>query len=87
MRNGILDYHRVLNRAVWSSLAVSAVLLILLVNTFAHRGPVAVGLDESLEGRCGEKIKAKGIYRESKSPLTRPYGITLGNRPFPFAGS
>jgi hypothetical protein len=64
MRNGILDYHRVLNRAVWSSLAVSAVLLILLVNTFARRGPVVVGLDESLERRRGKKIKAKGIYRD-----------------------
>ena len=32
------NYHRVLNRAVWSSLTVSQVLLGLLVSAFASRG-------------------------------------------------
>jgi DDE superfamily endonuclease len=36
-------YHRVLNRAVWSSWAVSRVLLGWLVRTFAAVGPIIVG--------------------------------------------
>src|SRR5215216_1107664 len=44
-------YHRVLNRAKWSSLAVSRVLLGLLVATFAPAGPVVVGVDETIERR------------------------------------
>src|SRR5437588_5598804 len=55
-------YHRVLNRAVWSSLAVSRILLGLLVLTFAADGPLVIGIDETIERRRGAKIKAKGIY-------------------------
>jgi hypothetical protein len=57
-------YHRVLNRAVWSSWALSRVLLGLLVKTFAATGPVIVGIDDTIERRRGAKIKAKGIYRD-----------------------
>ena len=58
------NYHRVLNRAVWSSLEVSQVLLGLLVSTFAVRGPLVLGLDDTIERRWGAKIKARGIYRD-----------------------
>jgi hypothetical protein len=54
-------YHRVLNRAQWSSLAVSRVLLGLLVAAFAPCGPVVVGVDETIERRWGAKIAAKGL--------------------------
>src|SRR5215471_17437879 len=37
------DYHRVLNRARWSSLAVAQVLLELVVRTFAPTGAVVIG--------------------------------------------
>jgi hypothetical protein len=57
-------YHRVLNRAIWSSWAVSRVLLGLLIQTFAATGRVVVGLDDTIERRRGAKIKAKGIYRD-----------------------
>src|SRR3954470_11805707 len=57
-------YHRVLNRAQWSSLAIARVLLGLLVHTFVAEGPVVIGIDDTLERRRGEKIKAKGIYRD-----------------------
>jgi len=57
-------YHRVLNRAVWSSWAVSRVLLQLLVQTFAPSGPLIVGIDDTMERRWGAKIKARGIYRD-----------------------
>lgn len=58
-------YHRVLNRAAWSGLAVSRVLLGLLVTTFAPTGPIVLGLDETLERRWGKKIAAKGVYRDA----------------------
>src|ERR671938_643889 len=57
-------YHRVLNRAHWSSLAVSRVLLTLLVATFAPTGPLLLGIDETIERRRGKCIAAKGIYRD-----------------------
>jgi hypothetical protein len=57
-------YHRVLNRAAWSSWALSRVLLGLLIQTFAVAGPVIVGMDDTIERRRGPKIRAKGIYRD-----------------------
>jgi hypothetical protein len=57
-------YHRVLNRAAWSSWAVSRELLKLLVPAFAALGPIIVGVDDTIERRRGAKIKAKGIYRD-----------------------
>jgi hypothetical protein len=58
------NYHRVLSRAVWSSLEISRILLQLLVNTFVPKGPIVIGIDETIERRRGAKIKAKGIYRD-----------------------
>jgi DDE superfamily endonuclease len=57
-------YHHVLSRAVWSGLEVSAILLRLLVKTFDRGGPLVFGVDETIERRRGEKIAAKGIYRD-----------------------
>ena len=57
-------YHRVLNRAVWSGLGASRILLGLLVATFAPTGPLVVGIDETIERRRGAKIAAAGIYRD-----------------------
>jgi hypothetical protein len=58
-------YHRVLNRAVWSSREASRVLLGLLVEAFVPEGePLVLGIDETLERRRGKKISAKGIYRD-----------------------
>jgi len=58
-------YHRVLNRASWSSLAVSRVLLRLLVAAFVPAGPLVIGVDETLERRTGAQIAAKGVYRDA----------------------
>lgn len=57
-------YHRVLNRAAWSPLAASRILLSLLVRTFAPQGPLLFGLDDTIERRWGAKIAARGIYRD-----------------------
>jgi hypothetical protein len=58
------NYHRVFSRAKWSSLEASQILLGWLIQTFASRGPVILGLDDTIERRRGAKIKAKGIYRD-----------------------
>jgi len=58
------NYHRVLNRALWSGLAASQILLSLLVSAFAPTGTLIMGLDDTIERRRGEKIKALGIYRD-----------------------
>jgi hypothetical protein len=72
-------YHRVLNRAQWSSLAVARVLVGLMVRTFAAAGTVVIGIDDTLERRRGEKIKAKGIYRDpvrsSRSHMVKASGL------------
>src|SRR5512141_2684438 len=58
------NYHRVLNRVVWSSREASRILLGLLVNAFARRGPVILGLEDRIERGRGAQIKAEGIYRD-----------------------
>ena len=72
-------YHRVLNRARWSSVAVARVLLGLVVGTFVPTGPVVIGIDDTLERRRGAKIKAKGIYRDpvrsSRSHMVKASGL------------
>src|SRR5258706_15384774 len=73
------QYHHVLSRAVWSGLEVSAILLRLLVKTFDRGGPLVFGVDETIERRRGEKIAAKGIYRDavrsSKSHFVKVSGL------------
>ena len=60
------NYHRVLNRAKWSGLQVSRILLGLLVLVLVSAGaPVVVAADETLERRWGPKIKEKGIFRDA----------------------
>jgi hypothetical protein len=35
-----------------------------LLNVFVPKGPALMGIDETIEGRCGEQISAEGIYRD-----------------------
>ena len=73
------NYHRVLNRAQWSALTASRLLLRLLLSTFAPTGELVFGLDDTIERRRGEKIKAKGIYRDpvrsSKAHFVKASGL------------
>lgn len=86
-------YHQVLSRAVWSGLEGSLVLLRLLLKTFAGLGPLIFGIDETIERRRGEKIAAKGIYRDpvrsSKSHFVKASGLRwismMWLTPIPFA--
>jgi hypothetical protein len=73
-------YHRVLNRATWSSRALSHLLLLLLLRAFVpDDAPVVVGIDETIERRRGAKIAAKGIYRDpvrsSKEHFVKTSGL------------
>jgi hypothetical protein len=58
------NYPRVLNRARWSSRAISRHLLLILRQAFVPHGPIFLGLDDTVERRRGKKITAKGIYRD-----------------------
>jgi len=59
-----VNYHRILNRAAWSGRAAARVLLGLLLDAFVPKGPVILGLDDTIERRRGKRIRAKGIYRD-----------------------
>ncbi len=60
------NYHRVLNRAKWSSRALSRMLLLVLVSLFVpENAAVVVGIDETIERRRGSKIAARGVYRDA----------------------
>ena len=59
-----VNAHRILNRAAWCPRTGSRILLGLLVEAFAPRGPVVLGLDDTIERRRGKRIAAKGIYRD-----------------------
>ena len=53
-------YHHVLNRAAWSSLRMSGVLLSLLIQRLDHGDqPLVFGIDETIERRRGKRIKSK----------------------------
>ena len=59
-------HHHVLNRARWSPLQVSQVLLRLLLQHLDQGdGPLVFGIDETLERRRGLRISALGIYRDA----------------------
>ncbi|MEA5599177.1 transposase [Rivularia sp. UHCC 0363] len=67
------NYHRVLNRAVWSSRqAASRILLHQLIECFAVSGGLVMGIDDTYayggakpyERRWGKRIAARGIYRD-----------------------
>lgn len=73
------NFHRVLNRAPWSPLAASRILVGLLITVFAPEGPLVLGVDDTIERRRGTKIAAKGIYRDpvrsSKSHMVKASGL------------
>ena len=73
-------FHRILNRAAWSSRAVARQLLIVLVKALVPSGaPVVIGLDDTIERRWGSKISARGIYRDpvrsSKGHFVKASGL------------
>jgi len=87
-------YHRVLNRAQWSNRKAAQRLLTLLVRAFVPHGVLVLGIDETLERRQGDKIAAKGIYRDaarsSRSFFVKASGLRWISlmllTPIPWAG-
>jgi hypothetical protein len=75
------NYHRVLNRATWSSQALSPLLLHLLVCAFVpNDAPVIVGIDETIERRRGTTIATKGMYRDPVRSSASHFVKTSGLR-------
>ncbi len=65
-------YHHVLNRAQWSGLEVSRLLLLLIVATFVPaEGIVKIAVDETLERRWSPRISKCGYWRDSRSSSKR----------------
>jgi hypothetical protein len=74
-------YHRVLNRAKWSSLQVSKILLGLLLDAFvATDGTIVLGADETLERRKGKHIKEKGVFRDAVRSSRKHTVLAFGLR-------
>jgi hypothetical protein len=74
------NYHRVLNRAQWSALQASKILLGVLILWLVPPGAaIVLGADDTVERRSGRKIKAKGCYRDavrsSKKHVVRCFGL------------
>lgn len=72
-------YHRVLNRASWSGLKASRLLLLNLLKVFAPQGRLLMGIDDTIERRRGSRIAARGIYRDpvrsSQSHFVKTSGL------------
>lgn len=73
-------YHRVLSRVKWSTRTASRILLQLLLKCFVGKQETLVfGIDETIERRRGDQIKAKGIYhdavRSSRSHFVKCSGL------------
>jgi hypothetical protein len=78
-------YHHVLNRARWSGLQVSHLLLVLLVATWCPAGPVTIAVDETLERRWGPQIHKRGHWRDSLASSRQVHVSSSGLRWLVFA--
>jgi hypothetical protein len=71
-------FHRVLSRARWDSLAASKILFGLLIKLLPSGWPIIIAVDETLERRRGNKIKAKGAYRDAVASSQSRVVISFG---------
>jgi hypothetical protein len=66
MERHFTNDHRVLNRATWSALQGSRILLGLLITLLVPPGAtIVLGADDTVERRSGRQITAKGCYRDA----------------------
>jgi DDE superfamily endonuclease len=80
MERHFTNYHRVLNRATWSTRQASRILLGLLITFLVPPGaPIVLGADDTVERRSGRQITAKGCYRDAvrstKKHVVRCFGL------------
>jgi hypothetical protein len=83
MERHFTTYHRVLNRATWSALRGSQILLGLLITFFVPAGATVVfGADDTVERRSDRQISAKGCYRDaarsSQKHVIHCFGLNVG---------
>lgn len=64
-------YHQFLNRARWSPRLLARHLLSIVVTRLVPEGPVVIGMDDTIERRWGQRIAARGIYRD---PIRSSHG-------------
>lgn len=81
---GFQNYHRVLNRARWSSRQASRVLLMLLIAAFVPADePLVVAADETLERRRGPQISGLSCFRDaarsSRQNKVKSFGLRWVN--------
>ncbi|WPE24331.1 hypothetical protein ShzoTeo12_55540 (plasmid) [Shinella zoogloeoides] len=57
-------YHQLLNRARWNPRTLAARLLSVIVARLVPEDPVVIGMDDTIERRWGQRITARGIYRD-----------------------
>jgi len=62
-----VSYHRVLNRAVWRRRIGTRLLFDMLLAAFAPRGPVVLGIDDTIERRRGKRIRCKKLGLTSRT--------------------
>ena len=72
---GFALYHHVLSQACWDSRAIARKLLAMILDRFLPAGPVIIGIDDTIERRWGQKIAARGIYRD---PVRSSHGHFVG---------
>jgi hypothetical protein len=80
MERHFTNYHRVLNRAIWSARQGSRILLGLLITLLVSSGAtIVLGADDTVERRAGRQIRAKGCYRDAvrstKKHVIRCFGL------------
>ncbi len=73
-------YHRVLNRATWSPMILSRLLLGVLVRLLPADAPLILIVDETLERRKGTKIRWRGWARDAVRSTASQVAYSLGIR-------
>jgi len=74
-------YHRVLNRAAWSPLTLSRILLGLLVAAFVGPdAPLSLIIDDTLERRYGRRVAYKARYHDPVRSASGHVATTSGVR-------
>jgi len=80
-RGDFSKYHHVLNRASWSALSASRILLGLLLERLAPKsGPLIMAIDETIERRKGRRIQGRGIYRDGVRASASHFVKAMGLR-------
>jgi hypothetical protein len=73
------NYHRALNRDVWSGLAAGQILLGLIVAVLPRDWPIVLAAEDTIERRSGRRIQAQGCYRDpvrsSRKHVVKGFGL------------